>query len=351
MLNFPLNIVRNCVPVTCILLPLLLLCGCGNSEEIQYDNTRTQLLQRLFDNLTRGESDQALREIERLRALTDPSPFYRQIEEHEQIRQQLADAIQAMHNGQPDKALPRLRRLNQRFPATEAVDEAFRNCQALTALQTTVRDLPASWAEQQQAALASLKPNRDTLAATETFQKWYAEQKKHLARKKQSEHTEAQRQLRSELDLALISHRAAAPLVLAQLAATNTDIRNTLEKRARHSAPFLSPSDNLLPLEAALCLTGSGNPADVSESKPSRARSPWRSRQLLAALDSARSGEWSPAFRQLNEIHLESPLDSHYSTVILTTFFPDGANGFRPPQVSPCPSVSELLQAIADIAR
>lgn len=348
---FPLNVVRCCVPITCILLPLLLLCGCGNSEKVPYHSTRPQILRRLFDNLTRGESDQALREIQRLRTITEPNTFYRQIEEHEQIRKQLAEADQTIRSGQPDEALPALRRLDQRFPGTETVQEALRNCQALTALQTVVRDLPAPWAEEQQDTLAALKPHRSTLKTSDTFQQWHAKQKQRLARMKQREHTEAHRQLRGELDLALVSHRAAAHLVLAQLAAADPDIRDTLEKRARRSDPLPSPTDTMPPLETALSLLANGNPVDASVSTPSRARFPWRSQQLLTALDSALRGEWSSAFRQLGKVHLESPLDRHYSTVVLTSFLPDGLNEARPPQGNPCPSVSEMLRIIADIAR
>lgn len=347
---FQLNFIRAYISLACILLSLLLLSGCGNREDVQYDNTRTQLLRRLFDNLTRGESDQALRDIERLRTLTDPTPFYRQVEEHERIRKQLAGAAQAIRNGNPDEALPILRRLDQRFPDTEAVQKARLNCRALNALQNTVRELPASWAEQQQAALAKLKPYRDTLAEISVFQKWHDKQQKRLAQMKQREHAEARRQLSNELDFAIVSHRKAAPLVLAQLAAVNADFRTALEKRAQHSSPASTP-DTMVPLETVLALLGSGNPADASESKPSRARSAWRSQQLLEALNSARRGHWSPAFRQLSRIHLESPLDRHYSTVMLTYFLPDDAKGDGPPRVPPCPSVPEILQLIADVAQ
>lgn len=330
---------------------LLLLTACGRQKSsAEFDGTRSQILWRLFDNLARGESEQVLRDISRLRALTKPSRFYELAEEQEQLRVRLIKGKADLEDGRIDTAVAHLRRLRQRYPNRPMVQQALDGALALDALQDADRCLPAAWAEEQRRILARLHPHADRLAASPAFRGWYAAQQERLEYLIGREQKEARRQLRSELDLALVSHPDVAPLVLAQLVAVDDDAAATLATAAGEP----STTDNVeaqtpLPLATALSLLGSWNPAPMSESNPPHAPTPWRSQQLLSVLNAARQGRWNDAFERLRETGLGSSVHGQYITALTASYLSANRPPDSPPWVIPCPSVPEVLQRIVDV--
>lgn len=311
--------------------------------------TRTQLVWDLWGALGNADSKQALRHIERLRAVSAPSPFFALAEQRERLRQAVGEIHEQLVEGEMDRAQASAQRLARLHPDQGLIQELLAQCMGLVSLRAAALELPCAWASEQDRALAPLLAHVQPLSKSPVFRQWYAHQqavRRHLYRR---ERAEGVRQLRSELDAALVSRREIAPLVLAQLAAVDPAAKSALESYAAGN-DIAEPAYAPAPLSAAFSLLSVRNTPGLVESKVARVHGNWRSERLRSLLARAERKQWSSVFREFARIDSTSPLDEEYVEALAASFaapLRKGRGGLS--KYAACPSVSEVLEAIVNV--
>jgi hypothetical protein len=330
---------------------LLLVCsGCGREREpVELDMTRTQLVWDLWGALGNADSKQALRHIERLRAVSAPSPFFALAEQRERLRQAVGEIHEQLVQGEVERAQAAAQRLARHHPDQPLIEELLAQCKGLVSLRAAALELPCAWASEQDRALAPLLEHVQPLSKSPVFRQWYAHQqavRRHLYRR---ERAEGVRQLRSELDAALVSRRETAPLVLAQLAAVDPAAQSALQSYAAgndRTDTEYPPA----PLSVAFSLLSVRNTPSLVESKVVRVQDNWRSERLRSLLARAQHRQWNEVFREFARFASASPLDEVYVEALAASFaapLRKGRVGLS--EYAACPSVPEVLEAIVDV--
>lgn len=172
-----------------ILLPGVLLTGCGSSEAPPiYNRLRAQLIMDLFTALESNNPQAALNATDRLSPLAPQAPFLELIKNREEARLSLKNANTLLVKGKPHKAVRHLEhkpQLGQLAPEEARLMQ--KTVREIAALREYIRKQPYANAQKSLNALSTLIQGNQMLVNVEHFRKWAGQEKKRLVSERADE--------------------------------------------------------------------------------------------------------------------------------------------------------------------
>lgn len=243
--------------LSALVLPTLLLCGCGKRSAPPYDRVRSQLIVSACDNISNGQTDNAINDLQRLLDIDPHNVFAEAALHHEQQRRLLTEANALI--ARADHAALRLWldhviREGQACPELLAVRDVV---PALAALDDFLAHGPWQNAAERQQALATFAPHLPVLQQSTAFQAFYHAEKEQLAAMRFQEQRQTAQRLLREIDVALFSgQRQQQAALLDEFAAAAPS--HPLQRYITH----LHAKTGVTSLQALLAATDKEIPAE-----------------------------------------------------------------------------------------
>ncbi len=327
-----------------------LLNGCRQPEAPDYDRFRSQLVQELFEQMATGNSQAAVRQLERLQELSPTQEFYTLALPRERERLAVQKINILIREGKLEAAWSQAASLPPTMAGSAPIQACRETVAALRALEAYCQQLPfADFATASQASKALARHSR-TLIQSESFRQWHDRQQSLMADLQRREARQALGQLIQDCDLLAVAEPDLLPTLLASLAAADPDDRvqpMLLQIIGQTPAPdlhdrepddFLSVllQDSVANLAAGAEKNASGPPSSLSG-------------QLNRVWALASDRRLAEAVGQLEALMGRVPVAEAHLARLANGFVLRREQFLARPWQSPCPSITDYLNRVAQI--
>jgi len=329
------------------------LTGCDQPERVERDSFGSQLLRETFAAIGRGESNAALRQVDKLRAEFGEDLFLSMATERERDRVTMLGVNACLEKGDLTGAQRFLRDELARRGKVPVILDSEARVAALLALRGYVGQMPFRSSEEASAALRSLGSFTDRLNASPSYPLWHRQQLDMIAALQESERRESLRQLVLESDWRSATDPEFVPLILAQIAAAdpNGPLGRTLLSAAETTGTRV-PADaapDVRMLHAAIGLWTLGTSASGPATTDDADAPGCMSERVLAAVRAGQRGGWRDALAFVEQAEAVAPVPSGHMEAIFRPLALPAGQYLAKPWRSPFPSFTDCLHRIAQI--